>query len=127
MIDCDAAVRAFLAAKPALFVLTGTRIYASMDLPAGYTPDSGAALLFSARGGGQDYSSKVLSPSYTFRCYAATEAAARALSQTLYDALNDRAGGKLKYARLENIPTLLSEPSTGWPFMLAFYRILIGN
>lgn len=127
MIDCDAAVRAFLHAQPALFALTGDRLYAAQDLPAGYKPDAGAALLFAIRGGTQDYSSHVLSPSYQFRAYAATEARARAVAGALYDVLNDKHGGAIKWARLENIPTLLSEPATGWPFMLAFYRITLGN
>ena len=127
MIDIDATVHAFLVAQQPLTALTQARIYASLDLPAGYGVDTGPALLFSVRGGVLDYSSKVLSPSYQFRCYAGTQAQARALSQALFDVLNDKASGKIKFARLENIPTLLRDPAVSWPFMLAFYRITIGN
>lgn len=127
MIDSDAVVVAVLSHDANLAHLAGTRIYASADLPPGYTPEQGPAILLSARGGVQDFSSKVLTPSYQFRLYAATEAQARAMSDALYHALNDESGATFKWARLETLPVLLRDDVTGWPYALAFYQFWIGN
>lgn len=127
MTDVDSVLRSYLTAMPALVMLTGQRIYAGVDLPAGYTPDAGPAVLFSPRGGGQDFSSAVLNPSYQFRSYAATEKLARQTDQELYSALNDKKTGVIKMIRMETYPQLLAEPTTGWPFLLTFYRVWAGN
>lgn len=128
MIDCDAALRSYLAGQANLVALAGARIYASPDSPPGVTPALGSILLFNARGGQQDYSSKVLSPSYQFRSIAATEEAASDLNRALYDALNDqRPGHPMLYARLEGFPVLLIDPETLWPFVLSFYIVIFSN
>lgn len=127
MTDTDAAIRAWLAASAGVTAIAGARIYASRSLPAGYEPEKGPALLFSARGGGQDHSSKVLKPSYQFQSYAATEASARSLDRAVYDAMNDREYQQIKSARLETFPQTLVDQETGWPFVLTYYQFLIGN
>jgi len=125
--DVDAVVREFLASQTVLTNYTDDRIYASVDMPAGYTPEDGPAVLFGVRGGGQDYSSKVLEPSYQFRTYAKTERQAREVDRALYTALNDQKFGLVKSAVMETMAQLLAEPETGWPVMLTFYRLLVGN
>jgi hypothetical protein len=129
MTNVESVIRAYLASVSAITALVGTRIYASQNLPAGYKVSIGPAILLAPRGGGQDYSSKVLTPSVQFRCYAATETLARQVSSALYAALNDHAGGGFKYARLDEgtYPTLLSEPDTNWPYMLSFYQFSMAN
>jgi hypothetical protein len=84
-------------------------------------------LLFATRGGGQEYSSRVLDPSYQFRAYASTEAAARQVDRVLFDVLNDAKAAGILSARLESFPVLLMEPETGWPFALSFYRLMMTN
>lgn len=127
MVDTDAALTTFLLARPGLTAVANRRIYASLYLPKGYKPDDGPALLYSARGGGQDYSSLVLSPSYQFRSFGPTQAEARRLDRALYDELNDAQCYPIKIARLETIGQLFEEPDTGWPFVLSFYRINFSN
>lgn len=127
MRDTDAALTAFLLAQPGLTAITGRRIHASLYWPKGYTPDQGPLLLFNPRGGGQDYSSLVLSPSYQFRSFAATQAEARRLDRALYDNLNDKQCYPIKMARLETIGQLFLEQDTGWPFVLSFYQISFSN
>lgn len=127
MIDADAVLRVYLAGKADLTALVGARLYASAELPAGYNVSQGPALLFATRGGGQEYSSRVLDPSYQFRAYAATEAAARQVDRVLFDVLNDAKAAGILSARLESFPVLLMEPETEWPFVLSFYRLMMTN
>jgi hypothetical protein len=127
MRDIDSALTAFLLAQPGLTAVAGQRIHASLYLPKGYKPDDGPAMIFNPRGGGQDYSSLVLSPSYQFRSFGLTQAEARRLDLALYDALNDAQCFPIKMARMESIGQLFQEPDTGWPFVLTFYRIDFSN
>lgn len=127
MRDTDAALTQFLLDQPGLTSVAGRRIHASLSWPKGYAPDQGPLLLFNIRGGGQDYTSLVLSPSYQFRSFAQNEAEARRLDRALYDALNDAQCYPIKMARLESIGQLFQDQDTGWPFVLSFYRIDFSN
>lgn len=127
MRDTDAALTQFLLSQPSLTTVAGRRIHASMSWPKGYAPEQGPLLLFNVRGGGQDYTSLVLQPSYQFRSFGLTEAEARRLDRALYDALNDAQCFPIKMARLESIGQLFEEPDTRWPFVLSFYRIAFSN
>jgi len=127
MTDTDTVLRAYLATRAALTDLVGARLYASAELPAGYNVSQGPALLFSTRGGGQEYSSRVLDPSYQFRAYAATEMLASEVNRALFDVLNDAKAPGILSARLESFPALLTEPETGWKFFLSFYRLMMTN
>jgi hypothetical protein len=134
MVDIDATIRAHLASLPALQAAfsgpgPGIRIFASRNLPAGYSPEKGPALLFSMRGGGQDFSSKLHVSSVQFRAYGADELTARSADRALYDAINDTQARGIAYIRLDDgtLPVLLNEPETGWPYMLSYYRFHIHN
>jgi len=127
LLDHDAALTTFLLAQPGLTAVSGRRIYASIALPKGYVPEHGPALLFSPRGGGQDYTSLVLSVSYQCRSYGLTAAEARRLDRALYDALNEAQSCPIKLARMEAIGQLLQEPDTRWPFVLSFYQVYFSN
>jgi len=128
MIDPDAVMTSYLMGRAALAVLAGNRIYAGVDLPAGYAVGDGPALLFAARGGGHlNDSSKVFSLSYQFRAYGETEVEARELDRALFDALNDAKAETINWARLEVFGQLVKEPSTGWPYVLTFYRVAFNN
>jgi hypothetical protein len=127
MIDPSAEVLEFLTGQPAMVVLTGDRMYADTDLPRGYKPADGQALLLATRGGRPDYSSLVLYPSFQFRSYGPDFEACWELDQTLFDVLNDKGNCKIKFARLEAIGRPLREPDTGWPFVLTYYQIAMNS
>lgn len=127
MIDSLLALRNYLITRDEIDALTGDRVFASPYLPRGYVPDDGPALLFSIRGGDQDYASQVLRPSFQFRSYALTHELAMELDRALYDNLNDAFCIDIKMARMEAIGQLLNEPQTGWPYVLSFYRVHFNN
>ncbi len=129
MIDIHAKIRAYLASLPGVTAAFGGRIYASRTLPAGYKPEQGPACLFAIRGGGQDFSSKLLTPSVQFRIYAVTEAEVIKATTALYDAINDTQSRGICYARLEDgtLPQMLSEPVMEWPYMLMYIKFHIQN
>jgi hypothetical protein len=129
-IDLDSHIRDLLLGNPGLGGLVGPRIYASTDLPTGYTPDDGAAILFAARGGqGPDESELILWPSYQFRCYASTETLAREVDHALFRALSFARSNRIKMARLDVYPQVLrqQEPEPAWPFVLSYYQVIIGD
>lgn len=129
MIDIEATIRAHLAGLTALTAVYNGRIYAARSLPAGYKPELGPALLFSIRGGGQEYHSQLFMPSIQFRAFAANEKAAREADRALHDAINDTQARAIAYMRMEDgtLPILLDDPDTGWPYILSFYRFHIQN
>jgi len=127
MTDIESTVRAYLAAQAGIVALTATRIYASSYLPPGYQPSAGPALLFTIRGGSQDYSSHLLEASLYVRCYAATAAEARQLDRAVYDAFNDVQSGSIKWARLDVPGQSVQEPETDWIFVISTYGVLIAN
>jgi len=140
--DALATVRTYLATIAGITAITGTgkRLVAGPNLPAGYKPQDGSALLFNVRSGSQDYTSGMLNPSIQFRSYGGFDegervmqgnAAAWALDQALYDGVNDKTyeAGNIAFFRLEDgtFPVLLNEPGTDWPYVLSFYRVHIRN
>lgn len=130
MLDILASIRAYLADQPGLTAHTGNagqRIYAGPNLPPEYSPADGAGILLNIRGGGQDYTSLVLSPSVQFRTYGPTMKAALAADRALYDVLNDAACWPIKEARLETPGQPLTERDTLWPFVLSFYQLYLSN
>ena len=129
MLDVSSELRAWLANQTGITDMFGTRIYAGRYLPPGYIPQQGPALLFAPRGGGQDFSSHVLSPSMQFRIYAETEAGAWAASKEIYDAANDQKSRKIIYLRMEEgtFPQILSEPGTDWPYILMYFKANFQN
>jgi hypothetical protein len=127
--DPEAAIRNHLIGLTGVTAEFGQRIYCGRNLPPSYEPKQGAAVLVAIRGGGLDYTSKVWEPSVQCRIYAQTEALARKAGRALFRALNETKSRLVIYARLEagTIPTLLTEPGSNWPYMLAFYKIYVQN
>jgi hypothetical protein len=127
MTDADAVLWQYLRWQNALRTVVGDRIYVATELPTGTTQAQLPLVLVTARGGGQNYSSTLLTPSYQTQCFGRNEEEARLVGRLVYDVLNDAHAGKLLWARLEQGPTLLREPQTRWPFALAFYRVAVAN
>ena len=127
MIDPNAKVLALLEANVALVALCGSRIYAGRDVPReGYTPGDGSAICFRIRGGiGFDLENAILTPSFQFKCYGSTELAAMTCYRTLVDALHDGHSADVLRGIQESVGQLLEEPSTEWPFVLAFFTVHI--
>lgn len=127
MIDTLATLRTFLASQTALTTLTSTRLYAGRTYPPpDYTPGQ-YALCFNGRGGSIDYASRLISESFTFKCYGADELTAMTLYRTLVDVLHDKNSGNLRSAELEVLDYPLQEPDTGWHYTLTFFRVTFNS
>lgn len=130
MLTEGAVLRTYLLTKSGITNLVGSdpgaRLYYGPHLPPGYTPASGAAILFNRRGGGQDYASAVLIPSMQYLCYASDISKAEELYRALYAALNDDGGLSVKQSRLEMPGQPLQEPDTGWYLIMCAFRHWIG-
>lgn len=126
MVDIDAVIRARLVQNVALTALVGSRIYASLNPPAGYSPSVGPAVVFGVNGGSPDYA-PILRPTLMFRSYGATEAIARQTDRAVFDALHDYQGGTVLNVVSDVLGQLLAEPDTQWRFVLSYYRALILN
>jgi hypothetical protein len=132
MTDLEAVLYTYLASVTALTATLGTFeggacLYASNDLPEGYTPDHGPAILFKVRGGEQSFSSKQLAPSVQFQCFASTESKARTVAYALFDAVNDHQAAGIKWCRVEVLPQIVVEPSVGWPYGLLYAQLWMDN
>lgn len=111
MIDADAFVRAYLAEMPAIQTVFGSRIWASLDPPNGYTPTTGPGVVFIIKGGELD---TIWKPDGEFLVYATTEKVCRDASGTLITALHQQSKGIMRLAFVRDAPTLLRNPDTGW-------------
>jgi len=124
MIDIEATVRDYLMTTR-LVDLTGQRVYAHPTLPANYTPSAGPAVLFTVRGGHQDYSSHLITASLQFQCYALTAALAREVDRKLFDVLNDATEAAILSARMEQPGQLLQDQEVSWFFVLSYYTVIV--
>lgn len=139
MIDVLAIVRAYLVTKTGITAITGTgsRLLAGTDLPPGYKPAQGSALLFNLRAGTMDYTSGMFSVSLQFRNYGKIlddanpqegKINAWALQNALHQAVNDTSSQpEIAYFRMDDgtFPVLLMDPAAGWPYVLSFYRAFV--
>lgn len=118
-------IRDHLLTNAALVALVGDRIYAGVDLPEGYTPADGPAILFNARGGTDEYHRVTTKPSVQYRCYAATPILCMTVDRALYRALQDQCGAGVRTSIRQTYPQLLKEPETSptqWNFILSGYE-----
>lgn len=123
MIDTLDTLRDFLVAQSSLTALTGQRIYAGRVYPpSSYTPDQ-HAICFNGRGGTLEYSSRIITESYTFKCYGSSAVHAMTLYRTLVDVLHDAHSGAIRHAELEIAGYSLQEPETDWFYVLSFFRV----
>jgi hypothetical protein len=128
MIDTATVIRDYLLADTALVALVGERIWAERVVPPpGYTPSVGPSIVFRTRGGQVLAQGSVVAPSVQFKCYggasgsAPAELNANAVYRALYDAIERDGGGHgVKSCTVEVLGQTLSEPDTGWIFVLTF-------
>lgn len=134
MIDAATVIRDYLLADSALATLVGSRVYAErVTPPPGYTPADGGCVVFRARGGQVLAQGSVIAPSVQFKCYAGAtentpaEINANAVYRALYDAIERDGGGNgVKSCTVEVLGQTLSEPDTGWTFVLTFASFFLG-
>lgn len=127
MVDPEVAVRQFLASRPTVTALVGTRIYASINPPAGYDPQaSGPCIVFGQRGGRDAYHNRIVESSIQYRCIAADAGDAWQLYSALHDALVDKAGGKVVQTRQET-PGQYIVNEVGWPQVFCGFRHWLQN
>lgn len=130
MIDAQAVMLAFLEAQSSITTLTGTRIYAGRsEPPEGYNLAAGDAIVFKQRQSLPIGESGVaISASFAFRFYGtggndnAQRLRAKALADATYEALNFGTNYGVLGAQIESGPEPLTEPDTGWPVVVAFFR-----
>ncbi len=106
--------------------LAGSRIYAGRDEPpAGYTPTNGGCVLVKQRGEQFRNENEQLVASMQVQCIAATEEYADALYRVVRGALHHQPSQYLRYCELEQGGAHLRKPETGWPFVLAFFEVIV--
>ena len=127
VIDAHEVVRNYLSTVTGLTDLVQSRIFAGADLEKGYTPSDGPAVVFSARSGNVAYHGATLRPSMQFRCFGKTRTDAGDTDRALYDALHEQSGPSMRWATLETMGQPLTDPDTGWFFMLSGYRIWLAD
>lgn len=123
MIDPLALLRSYILAKP-VADLTGDRVWAGVTYPpADYVPGQ-YAIVFNSRGGPVSYDRRLLTDSYTFKCYGPGELGAMTLYRSLVDAIDDTRGGDIRQIELEiSGYTLREQDPINWPFVLCYFRV----
>lgn len=125
MIDAPGVLLDFLLTRADLTDVVGNRIWAEANEPptgANYKPGQGGAIVFKRRGGTPDYSSVMLSQSWQFKCYGETSMVANTVYRKLVDELHDKSTVQIWRTTLEIEGTTLTEPRTGWIFVLCFFE-----
>lgn len=130
MIDDIGTITTHLLAQAGLTAQTSTRIWGGLMEPpveAGYTPSVGGAVVFNrlpSRFAAHE-EHKVLDNSYAFKTYGATPYAADVVYRALLDAFLGDQNYKLMNVDLETGGQLMTEPDTGWHFVLSVWRLMV--
>lgn len=107
--------------------MSGIALYAGENYPpAPRKPSDGPSICFRPRGGVEVEESDHLFPSMQFKCFGSTPLAAWQAYMSLSQAL-EQPGARIRWAGPEVTGQALREPETNWPYVLAFYQILIRN
>ena len=127
MIDLHAEVEAFLSVTgTTLEGLVADRIYAGRTVPPpGYELSDGPCVVFRVRGGGPDYDDALLIPSVQFKMYGSSEESAFEVYRALYDRLHNGHDDSILHAESEVLGQLLEESDTQWPYVLAFFTVMV--
>jgi hypothetical protein len=132
-VDDIAVVVAHLsAAGSALYTLCGTRVYYGR-LPSGYE-NTQPALLITRRGGQPDSYIGTVETDLIVKCFGGSSSFAQA--EQVYRALRDRlhgnsntnqstASGTVVTARETGMGQPITDPETGWPYVLTYYLVAV--
>lgn len=128
MIDAPVVLREYLEQQVALVALTGARIYPEAnEPPEGTLPTDGPTLCYKVRGGIPVKPRQLWSVSIQFKCYGRNEIEANELYRVLVDVLDCAHAGQMRGAELEVAGVTLREPETLWPYVLAFFTVVVAN
>jgi len=94
LLDPEAVLIEYLRTQP-VWTALAERISAGPNLPTGYRPAQGAAILLSLRSMSQDYSRGVAPAIVQFTTYAFDAVTVRAAEKKLYESLNDKSSPKM--------------------------------
>jgi len=125
-VDSEAVLIEFLQGQPIWSELAG-RIHAGPELPKGYQPQQGAAILLSLRSMSQNYTRKVAQTTMQFTTYAIDAATVRATEAKLYEALNDKSSPKILGCFFSQAAGLGRTPDGGWWFAVSLYNCQFFN
>lgn len=127
MIDALLVVRRHILSYNNLATLFTGGIVSGPDLPEGYSVLRGPSLVINTRGGNLGYHNDTLQASLQLRIFAETFDLSIRSAGDLFDAINDSRGLGIKWLRLEEgtIPTSLTDPLTGWPFVMMFFSAVL--
>lgn len=104
----------------------GERVYGDPSLPTDYTPDDGAAVTFTIRGGADDYSTHLLDPSVQFSIFGPDAETRWRAYRLLRNALNTAQTAKIISAWCEAGGQQAEPVREGeWPFVFTAWRFLM--
>lgn len=133
MINLLKELRDVVVADATVNAATGGNVYAGLDYPPpGVLPSASQPLCFKVRGGGIDFSAKVLYPSIQFKSYGTQKGVAGVesaitLDRALFDAIDSFVGYPIRSINMEQMGQSLFETDTEWPFVLSFYQLMVLN
>lgn len=107
--------------------LVGDRLWVGRDEPPErYKPAQGPAVLIAQRGEQYTYDDDHQRASMQVQCIGRTELEAFQVYEAVRQGLHHQSSAYVKYGELEQGGTAgLRKPETGWPFVLAFFTVLV--
>jgi len=122
-VDVMKRIRDHVLASSTVVSYVGSRVYAGEQLPVGYKPADGPAILFNVRGGGMAYHNLTEDPSIQYRIYGETLNDIWDTYNALKDYLTDAHGVYVASGRIETMGQQLVEPETDrWIYILCGFR-----
>lgn len=113
--------------QPEVTALTGDRIWEGPDLPEGYSPLEGPAIVFVLRTGPIEYHRRLVRPSYFVRMYGASESECSNLWRRCVDVWPSVRNGqsRIQLDRSNGVLRIDREPTTGWRFAVSTWNFSI--
>lgn len=126
MSDIEAILVEFLKNTDLWTQLDG-RIYAGDQLPAGYKPSEGPAILITMQNKAIDYSELTATSSCRFTVYGDDATIIRNTEQKLYQSLQNARGGQLLSSTFTQASPVSTRSVMGWPFSTNTYSFIYAN
>ena len=126
LINAESVLIDFLRTKPIWAELAG-RIHAGPELPKGYQPKQGAAILLSVRSMAHDYTRAVARTVMQFTIYAIDATKVRETETRLYETINDKSSANILGIFHNQSAGLGQTPDGGWWFAVSLYNCQLIN